>query len=123
MKYTKEERLEIGRRIYSGEISRFQAADEYGISEYAARDYMRLYRDVNGLPPKRTSGKSLAGTTSVRRSETPPSLEEYQSMTKEELILELMRSRIREARAKKGYEVKGVGAEKVFVLLDSENTK
>jgi transposase len=44
-------------------------------------------------------------------------------MTKEELILELMRSRIREARAKKGYEVKGVGAEKVFVLLDSENTK
>ena len=123
MKYTKEERLEIGRRIYSGEISRFQAADEYGISEYAARDYMRLYRDVNGLPPKRATVKSLAGTTSVRRSKTPPSLEEYQSMTKEELILELMRSRIREARAKKGYEVKGVGAEKVFVPLDSENTK
>ena len=123
MKYTKEERLEIGRRIYSGEISRFQAAEQYGISEYAARDYMRLYRDVNGLPPKRTTGKSLTGTISVRQSETPPSLEEYQSMTKEELILELMRSRIREARAKKGYEVKGVGAEKVFVLLDSENTK
>ena len=123
MKYTKEERLEIGRRIYSGEISRFRAAEEYGISEMSARDYMRLYRDVNNLPAKRAGNKNDVAAGTVRRSETPPSLEEYQSMTKEELILELMRSRIREARAKKGYEVKGVGAEKVFVLLDSENTK
>ncbi len=123
MKYTKNERLEIGRRIYSGEISRFQAAEEYGISEYAARDYMRLYRDVNNLPPKRASSKSLPEAVSVRQVETLPSLEDYQSMSKEELILELMRSRIREARAKKGYEVKGAGAEKVFVLLDSENTR
>ena len=66
MKYTKNERLEIGRRIYSGEISRFQAAEEYGISEYAARDYMRLYRDVNNLPPKRASSKSLPEAVSVR---------------------------------------------------------
>ena len=123
MKYTKEERLEIGRRIYSGEISRFKAAEEYGISEMTARDYMRLYRDVNNLPVKRAANRNRVAAGTVRQSETPPNLEEYQSMTKEELILELMRSRIREARAKKGYEVKGVGAEKVFVLLDSENTK
>ena len=84
---------------------------------------MRLYRDVNGLPPKRTTGKSLERTVSVRHFETPPGLEDYQSMSKEELILELMRSRIRETRAKKGYEVKGVGAEKVFVPLGSKNTK
>lgn len=31
MKYTKEERLEIGRRIYEGELNRYQAAAEYGI--------------------------------------------------------------------------------------------
>ena len=123
MKYTKEERLEIGERIYSGEISRYQAAEEYGISEYAARDYMRLYRDVNGLPPKGTDGKSTGWTAPAKHRESPPTFEDYQSMSKDELILELMRSRIREARAKKGYEVKGVGAEKVFVLLDSENTK
>ena len=45
------------------------------------------------------------------------------SMTKEELILELVRSKIREARLKKGYEVKGDGAEKVFIPLSSKNTK
>ena len=52
-----------------------------------------------------------------------PGLEEYESMTKEELIKELVRARIREERLKKGYEVKGVGAEKVFIPLSSKNTK
>ena len=32
MKYTHEERLEIGRRIYTGEISKYQAAAEYEIN-------------------------------------------------------------------------------------------
>ena len=41
MKYTKEERLEIGRRIYEGEIGRYQAAVEYNIHEHTARTYMR----------------------------------------------------------------------------------
>ena len=52
MKYTKEQRLNIGKRIYDGELSRYEAAEEYGISDQTARDYMRLYRDVNNLPPK-----------------------------------------------------------------------
>lgn len=52
MKYTLEERLGIGRRIYNGEISRYQAAEEYGISDHTARDYMRLYRNSKGLRRK-----------------------------------------------------------------------
>lgn len=50
MKYTKEQRLDIGRRIYEGEISRYEAAEEYDINEQTARGYMRMYRDVNQLP-------------------------------------------------------------------------
>ena len=38
MKYTKDERLNIGRRIYDGEISRYQAAEEYDIGEQTARN-------------------------------------------------------------------------------------
>ena len=34
MKYTKEERLDIGRRIYDGEISRYEAAEQYGINDH-----------------------------------------------------------------------------------------
>ena len=120
MKYTQEERLEIGKRIYTGEIDKYAAAREYGISEHTARDYMRLYRHENGLPDRRVGRKQNSDSSGVRTVETPPTMEEYASMTKEELILELMRSRIREARLKKGYEVKGDGT---VILYDNENTK
>lgn len=117
MKYTLEERLDIGRRIYNGEISRYQAAEEYGISDQTARDYMRLYRSSKGLPPKR--GGKTAGEAVLFKAE-PAEMAELESMTKEELIREVMRARIREARLKKGYEVKGDGT---VILYDIENTK
>ena len=45
------------------------------------------------------------------------------SSEKEDVIEELMKARVREARLKKGYRVKGDGADKEFFLLDSKNTK
>ena len=123
MKYSKEQRLEIGRRVYQGELSNYQAAKEYGISDGTARDYMRLYRDANHLPPK-TPQPGYKPEDRERMPHVADSdLEEYESMSKEELIQELVRSKIREARLKKGYEVKGVGAAKVFIPLGSKNTK
>ena len=50
MKYTKDQRLDIGRRIYEGEISRFEAATDYDIGSNTAREYMRLYRAEHRLP-------------------------------------------------------------------------
>lgn len=44
MKYTKEERLEIGRRIYEKEMNKEAAAVKYNINTYTARDYMRYYK-------------------------------------------------------------------------------
>ena len=117
MKYTKEERLDIGRRIYEGELSRYQAADVYGISDETARNYMRLYRDANQLPAKRAA-KSSIKAPSFRTD--PANMEELESMTKEQLIQELLKARIREARLKKGYEVKGDGT---VILYDNENTR
>lgn len=52
MGYTREERPDIGKQIYNNEINRSDAAIKYKISEGTARDYIRLYRDVNGLSPK-----------------------------------------------------------------------
>ena len=117
MKYTKEERLDIGRRIYDGEISKFQAAELYEISFNTARDYMRLYRDMHNLPARKTVA-SVSPSTCVRNE--PAGMEELESMTKEELIREVMRARIREARLKKGYEVKGDGT---VILYEMENIK
>jgi transposase len=115
MHYTKEERLNIGQRIYNGEITRYQAAEEYGISDQTARDYMRLYRDANHLPPKRGTHKS-----SISVPNPPTSMEDLASMSKEELIEELIKARIAEARLKKGYEVKGDGS---VIRYVSKNTK
>ena len=47
-------------------------------------------------------------------------LEDYETMTREELIQELVRARIAEARLKKGYEVKGDGT---VILYGNRNTK
>ena len=116
MKYTREERLAIGRRIYDGEISRYQAAEEYGISEQTARDYMRLYRDVNNLAPKR--GKRMISAPSF--AEPPANLESLEAMTKEDLIREVVKARVAEARLKKGYEVKGDGT---VIQYDSKNIR
>ena len=117
MKYTKEERLDIGRRIYDGEITKYQAANKYGIGEQTARRYMRMYRDANGLAPKNKAGISL---TAIAKAEHSSDLRDFESMTKEELIIELVKARIAEARLKKGYEVKGDGS---VILYGSRNTK
>ena len=97
MKYTKEQRLDIGRRIYNGEISKYDAAVQYDISHQTARDYMRLYRNENHLPPKH--GRPASSGISIQ---------------------ELVRARIAEARLKKGYEVKGDGS---VIHYSSKNTR
>ena len=120
MKYTKEQRLDIGRRIYDGEIDCYQAAELYNINHYTARDYMRMYRDINQLPKKTKAGfitKSSSVTSSLNKQ---ANLQEYQDMSKEELIQALIQARITEARLKKGYEVKGDGS---VIHYSSKNTR
>ena len=116
MKYTPEERLDIGRRIYDGELSRYEAAEQYGIGEQTARNYMRMYRDANHLPPKHGKRSLTAPSFQI----APAGMEDLESMTKEQLIQELVKARITEARLKKGYEMKGDGT---VILYGSKNTK
>ena len=119
MKYTKEQRLDIGRRIYNGEISKYYAAVQYDISHQTARDYMRLYRNENHLPPKH--GRPASSGISIQKPvPEPDNLEAYEAMSKDELIQELVRARIAEARLKKGYEVKGDGS---VIHYSSKNTR
>ena len=118
MKYTKEQRLDIGRRIYEGELSRYEAGEKFNISDQTARDYMRMYRDVNGLPPK---SSRRSHTITAKSAQTSPSgLEDLEAMSKEELIKEIVKARINEARLKKGYEVKGDGS---VIRYVKKNTK
>ena len=51
------------------------------------------------------------------------SLRDYSSLSKDELINELMNKDIEVERLKKGYLVKGVGSKKVFVSIQDVNMK
>ena len=85
MRYTKEERLEIGRKVYEGIMTRYEAAEAYGISDDTARDYMRMYRDFNSLPTKSSGNGSDSYV--YKPSERQPDLSDYESMTKKNSLL------------------------------------
>ena len=123
MKYRVEERMDIGRRIYNGEMSCQGAAELYGINKHTAKRYLWLYRDTNGLAPKKGRRESLSRNVVKRVPSSSGDMADYESMTREELIQELVLAKINEARAKKGYEVKGVGAAKEYIVYDSRNTR
>lgn len=69
MKYTREERLEIGRRAYEGEFTYKQAAEHFGVNTDTVKDYVAVYRKEHNLPP-RQPGK--APDVSVDTTPTPP---------------------------------------------------
>ena len=119
MKYTEEERLDIGRRMYLREITYKEAMEIYGLSESAAHKYMADYKRAHSIPLG-NSGGSERTTPSMKSS---PDMEAYMAMSKEELINELILAKANELRAKKGYEVKGVGANKEYTSLNNKNTK
>ena len=125
MKYTKEQRLEIGRQIHESGLSDFNGCQMFDICEESARRYRILYERSKGLQHVHIkTGKTKKTAVSTTTSDVSGTeIEDYSSMTKEQLIAELMKSQIREARLKKGYMVKGVGADKEYVLFDNKNIK
>ena len=124
-KYFKQERLRIGREICESGMTFIEAGIVYGFSDETARRYQLFYEQYSGvdhhsgrkIPPK-PSAEVLA-----KEAEPLEAASEYENMSKEQLIQELMKSKVREARLKKGYMVKGVGANKEFVPLNNKSIK
>ena len=100
MKYTEEQRLDIAKHVYDGELTVEEAAVKYDLSISSVEAYLRLYRAQMGLPPRIRPKKAVTITQPI---ETPKesSLKEYEAMTKEELIDALIMARINKARLKK----------------------
>ena len=121
MKYTKAERLDIGRRVYHGEMTTLEAVAKFGVGRTSIENYIRAYRISNGLPARGNGINPKKHKLVV--TESTPGYSEFDSMTRDELIGEIIKARINEARAKKGYVVKGDGAEKVYEPIGNGNTK
>lgn len=119
MNFTKEERMQIGREIYTHEITISEATEKYGVNWYTARSYMRQYRDINKLPPMSDGQEELNAINKNKKKK----YEDLEYMSKDQLINEVIKARVEAERAKKGYAVKGGGQEKEFISLSDLNTK
>ncbi len=126
MKYTRQERIEIGRDVYTSGMSCTEAMSKYGLSHGSIERYVSMYKEANGIKGTRSlSNENPAprNTSNGHKMTSDYDIDSYMAMSKEELIDELIRAKVSEARAKKGYEVKGDGANKEFNSLSIRNSK
>ena len=95
MKYTRQERLEIGRKIFEGDFSVHEAAEIYGVNFYTARGYLRTYKAAEGL-------REEEGQQPEEQPESAPtSYKAYlKSLSRKELEDELMKMKKREEKLK-----------------------
>lgn len=113
-RYTAEEKLIIVNMNLQDHKSIKQIEKELGISNSLVSSWIRRYlKDgLDGLKNKKKSGNQFAA------------LHTSKSLTKEErLELENMKLKVENERLKKGYLVKGVGADKEYVTILEENMK
>lgn len=122
--YSKEQQLQIGQEIYSGLYTVASAASQYKVNYYTARGYLRLYKAENGIIDDNfESNNDKKDLKRIITKKNNPTYEDLKDMNKEELINEVIKARVSEERAKKGYEVKGGGRQKEYVILSNKIMK
>ena len=114
-KYTVEEKLSIVNMNLQDHMSIIQIEKETGVNSSLVRKWIAIYiaEGIDGFKEK--IGK---------RGNHFSALHTSKSLNKEErLELENMKLKIENERLKKGYLVKGVGADKEFVTTKDLNSK
>ena len=119
-------RIDIGRDIYTSGMSCADAMAKYNLSHGSVERYVSMYKVENGIKGTRSlscENPAPKQLSKARQATSNYDIESYKAMSKEELIDELIRAKVNEARAKKGYEVKGDGANKEYSSLSNKNFK
>ena len=115
-KYTVEKKLSIVNMNLQDHMSIIQIEKETGISDSLISAWIHKYLD-NGL-------QGLENKKNKKSGNVYAALHTSKSLTKEErLELENMKLKIENERLKKGYLVKGVGADKEYVTFLEKNMK
>ena len=112
--WTKEQKLEIINKHLKEHVSVKTLAQEYNADKSMICHWVKDYTQFGtaAFEPKKHSGNPFAALhTSNQLSET------------ERLKLQLLKLEIENERLKKGYTVKGAGANKEFISLSDVNTK
>ncbi len=113
--WTKEQKLEIISKHLNEHISAGALSKEYNAEKGMICRWIRNYSKY---------GESAFNSKSHRKGNPFAALHTSKTLTEtERLRLQLAKLEIENERLKKGYQVKGVGANKVFVSLKDANTK
>lgn len=112
-KYSYEFKLKVVKEYLNEHKSQYDISEEYGIDRKRIRDWTELYNE------------GLLETGRIhRRGNRFSALYTSKSLSKEErLELENLKLRIENERLKKGYTVKGGGADKEYVSISGANTR
>jgi transposase-like protein len=113
--WTNEERLRIVQLYESGQYSRSELSNKENVPEGTLDGWYRRYLQggIEALnPTKLHTGNPYAALHTAKEL----SVEERQR-------LEILKLRVENERLKKGYMVKGVGADKEFVTLKELNSR
>ena len=112
--WSKEEKLRIVKRYFDDHIGRKTLAKEENISSGMIWNWIQKYRlgGEDALENKKKTGNKF----SALHTSKSLSVEERQRLIIEKQQIEI-------ERLKKGYIVKGVGAEKEYVSTNNVNTK
>ena len=113
--WTKEQKLAIIKRYYEEHISAGSLAEEYEADKSMICRWIRNYNQY---------GESVFDSKNSRKGNPFSALHTSKSLTEtDRLHLQLAKLEIENERLKKGYQVKGVGANKAFVTLKDVNMK
>lgn len=120
MKYTREQFIDVARKFVEGEITASQGQEILQIKKSGFFYWVRQYRELIGetIPINPKSKKAIKS-----EADNEDEISRLSSLSKEELIDEVIKAKVGEARAKKGYEVKGGGGNKEYVILNNKNIK
>lgn len=111
-KYPYEFKLKVVEDYLRNHLPLLETADKYGIAEKRIRDWMKLYNEGILKEGRKHRGNKFAALYTSK------------SLTNEQrLELENLKLRIENERLKKGYMVKGGGADKEYVSIFDVNMK
>lgn len=116
-RYTPEFKIECVKEVLEGKKSQTEIALENGMTEHNVSRWVKNYREQGeGYFYQEHRGNRSGNPYAALH--TKKNLSEL-----ERLELENLKLRIENERLKKGYMVKGVGANKEFVTFKDKNTK
>lgn len=116
-KYTPEFKIRCVKEILEGKKSQSEIALENGMTDRNIRRWVKNYQEY-GEEYFYQEHRGSGGGNPYAALHTKKNLSEL-----ERLELENLKLRIENERLKKGYMVKGVGANKEFVTFKDKNTK